>query len=371
MWWAPLLALSAAQAEPEPCVRVCDVVLPISPAAAEALLGDRPYIWWIQGNVLTVVARREGEASLCCAIQRPLHPIGRGLQAISVRIPDIETAIVDVDVMPNDRHDPAPVWRGPAATPAPEQNRVPSGQLSGHRFDSAILGQRRGILVYVPPGIAEGQRVPVIYIADGLASEFGAIANAHVRSGHSAPVILVGIDNAGSSRDFSCVPRCDPRSQEYLIDIPNATPAESRFDTQARFILEEVIPFVESHYPVMRTREGRTTMGYSSGAAWAVTMAARHPEMFGNVIGLSLGWQPAAATASLLGHDRVYLGAGRLEAGRFLARTSEAAERARSAGADVTLVTPNGGHDFAMWDILFADALVWLAPPRPNSPTNP
>ncbi len=69
-----------------PTDQVCDVPLNLSPVAVEALLGSRSEAWWIAGSVMTVVARRDGQAETCCAIQRPLHPIGGGLRAMAVRI---------------------------------------------------------------------------------------------------------------------------------------------------------------------------------------------------------------------------------------------------------------------------------------------
>jgi enterochelin esterase-like enzyme len=362
-----LLALLAAQAPPPPCAadRVCDVPLALSPIAAARLLGSRPEIWWVNGDVLTVVARRDGEAQLCCAIQRPLHPIGSGLQAASLRVPDIDSAIFDIQIMPGPWAADFPVWRGRSAPPRPATTGARSGLGERHILQSAMLGGARGISVYVPSGIPAGEKVPAIYFADGLSGEFVAVLEAAVRAGRIAPVVIVGIDAAGSTPDPSCAPRCDPRSREYLVDIPNATPEEARFNVHARFVAEEVIPFVESHYPVLATREGRATAGYSSGGSWAVTMAARRPDLFAKAIAMSVGWLPAAETASGLGHTQLFLAAGRLEGDRFIDRTSLAANLARRAGGNVRLVTPNAGHDFNMWEIAFADALGWLFPPAP------
>jgi enterochelin esterase-like enzyme len=368
-WPLLLLSLGLGQPVPEPCQpdRPCEVRLNLSPAAVDALIGPRTEAWWINADVLTVVARRESGATLCCAIQRPMRPLGRGLQAVSVRIPDIDSAILDITVLPTIRQGFGPTWRGPAAPPEPEHSEASFRQLRSHAIESVHLGSTRRIIVYVPPGLADGQSVPVIYLADSLATSFANIADAFIRRGRSTPVILVGIPSASPAANAAPCneARCDPRNQEYLIDIPDATPGQRRFDIHDRFVMEEVIPFVEAHYPVIATRDGRATMGFSSGAAWAVATAARHPETFGNVIGLSLGWRPAALLADQLGEARVFLAAGRLESGRFLERTTEAASLARAAGADVKLLVPNGGHGFGTWDLGFAEALVWMFPARP------
>lgn len=368
MLWLALAATQAAATPAEPCPadRICEVPLAISPAAAERLLGSRGEIWWINRDVLTVVARREPQATLCCAVQRPMRPIGRGLQAVSVRIPDIDSAILDVVVIPTTAPNLDPVWRGPAAPREPERSPLESVPISTFDLDSVHLGGLRRIAVYVPPGLAEGRHVPVIYMADGMMDSIRQIADAAIRSGRSGPVVLVGLP-PGSGVPACPETRCNPRNQQYLIDIPGATPEQSRFDAHARFVLEEVIPYVESHYPVRRDRESRAAMGSSSGGAWAVTMAARFPETFGKVIALSVGWTPAVRAAAALGNARVFLGAGRLESASFLSGTTEAAALARAAGADAWFLTINSGHGYSTWDIAFAEALVWMFPPAPTA----
>lgn len=360
-----IAAIAQSAVSPTPCApgSVCEVAVPISAIAAEALLGDHTKAWWVADDLLTVVARRDGEATLCCAVQMPLHPVGRGLQAVSVKIPDIDTAIIDIAVIPLQRQHLAESFRGRSAPPPPPRSDPAAVPIANLQLNSAHIGPGRDISVYVPPGISPGQRIPVIYMADDLWPSLAQIADAQIRQGRVAPVILVGVYNRRRTEPPACPEfRCDLRNQELLIDLPGATPEQSRFDLRARFTLEELIPYIESHYPVLRSREGRAVMGRSSGGAWAVTIAARHPDAFGNVIGLSVGWAPAAQSASQLGNTRIFLAAGRLERERFRTQTMQAAERARRAGAEVKLMTLNAGHDFGQWEIAFAEALVWMFP---------
>lgn len=351
------------QAAPAHCPdeQPCEVPLAISAPAAEALLGARPETWWVNGAILTVIARRDGEATLCCSIQAPLHPIGRGLQAVSVRVPDIATAILDIVVVPPvGEPNIDPVFRGRQAPPDPERSPLAGLSLAGHILDSPNLGGRRGIRVYVPTGLAEGQRVPVIYVADGLMDGFVQIADAAIRAGRARPVILVGIYPPNGPA--ACAESwCTARNLDYLVDPPD--PALSRFDAQARFVVEEVVPFVESHYPALAEREARAVMGHSSGGAWALAMAARYPGVFGKAIAFSVGWMAAARMASRLDRARLFLAAGGMESS-YRTGTEEAARLARAAGADLRFLMPNSGHGSGTWDIGFAEALAWMFPPN-------
>jgi len=365
-----LLALAAAQAAtPAPCRpdEICEVPLALSAAGADALLGARNETWWVNGEVVTVVARREDGAQTCCAIQQRMHPIGRGLQAVSVRVPDIDSAIFDMMVIPGQWSDAG--RRGPRAPPAPPRSPLAEveARTTFHRIDSVRLGEQRSFFVYVPAGLAEGQRVPVIYMPDGGWPEFNAIADAMARRGQSSPVIMVGIANREDAGPPACPElNCDSRSQELLVDIPEATPEQSRFDARDLFTVEEVMPFVESRYPVLRTPQGRAVLGWSSGGSWALVMAARHPDLFGNVVAFSVGWRQAVPFASRLTRGRALFVAGRLEVARFRERTAEAASLARAAGAEVRLLTPNGGHAHLTWELGLAEALQWMFPATPE-----
>ncbi len=338
----------------------------LSPSAVEALLGRNDEAWWLNGDMLTVVARREGEADLCCSIQRRLHPIGRGLQAIAVRVPSLDRAILEVRVFPSNRQGDVPVWRGINAPPAPERADATSvhARTFYHEISSAQLGEHRGFSVYVPNGIAPDQRVPVIYMPDGGWPDFYRIADAMARRRSAGPVIMVGIYNAARPSGPPCHElHCDLRSQELLVDLQGQPAENSRFDRRARFTVEEVIPFVESNYPVRRDPEGRAVLGWSSGGAWALAMGARYPNLFYNVVALSVGWEPAVRHAADLRRGRVLFAAGQFEDRDFRERTARAAALARHAGADVRLRDLPGGHAHSSWELALVEALGWMFPP--------
>ncbi len=129
-----------------------------------------------------------------------------------------------------------------------------------------------------------------------------------------------------------------------------------------QFVTDEVVPLIESRYPVSRRREDRITAGHSNGASWALAAAALRPDLFGGVIAMSSGSSATADGAGRLGNARVYAGAGLFEP-EFLEATRRAAETARRAGADVRFRTFVGGHSRTMWDVIFAEGVAWLLPP--------
>jgi enterochelin esterase-like enzyme len=364
MWMALHFALQAASIPP--CateLRVCQVPLP--PARElRALIGRRPEAWRVRGDVLTVVARRKQPASLCCALQTQLRPVTGDLQAVALRVPDIESAIIDIGIVAGeDWPNEPPVYRGRKAAPEPASLPVDMNRVILREIESRHLGERRQVQVFVPPIIPQGAELPVIYLADGVTPQLMGVAAALWQRNQVAPFILVGVPSSRKRGAAGCVPRCDGRSREYLIEIPDLPPEESRFDAHARFVIEEVLPWIDESFPAARTADQRLVGGWSSGGAWAITMAARYPETFGGTIAMSVGWLPAAQQASRLTRGNIFVGGGRLE-DRFYERSILAAENATKAGANVRLLTPNAGHSMENWAILFADALRWHFPAK-------
>ena len=158
------------------------------------------------------------------------------------------------------------------------------GDIRGHHdFASKILGNRRGVVVWLPPGYdAEpARRYPVLYLQDGqnvfdaATSAFGVewradeAADRLIRAKAIPPIILVAIDNT-PDRIGEYTPVPDP-ARKVGGDGPK----------YARFVVEELKPFIDAAY---RTKPGRasTAVGGSSlGGLAAMEMALDHPEVFG------------------------------------------------------------------------------------------
>lgn len=184
-------------------------------------------------------------------------------------------------------------------TPSPSRivPPMPEGEFRKHvGFRSKFLPTARDVLVYLPPDYdAEAPcRYPVLYLHDGQnlfdgATAFipgqdwrvGQTANALIRQQAIEPVIIVGIYNTGRERVEEYTPSADPRFK-----------VGGKADLYGRLIVEELKPFIDSHY---RTRAGAvdTGLGGSSlGGLVTVYLGLRYPQVFGKlaVISPSVWW---------------------------------------------------------------------------------
>jgi predicted alpha/beta superfamily hydrolase len=167
---------------------------------------------------------------------------------------------------------------------------VSSGQLRKHeRFRSRFLRNQRDLLVYTPPGYAEqtARRFPVLYLQDGQnlfdgATSFVPGQDWHVRQTADAaidgravePLIIVGIYNTGA------------RVAEYT---PTSVPklGGGRADRYAKFLIEEVKPFVEREYRVLPGSRHTGIGGSSLGGLVSLYLGLKHSASFGKIAALS------------------------------------------------------------------------------------
>jgi len=138
---------------------------------------------------------------------------------------------------------------------------------------SQYLDAPRPIKVYLPPGYNELLSYPVVYCQDGndffTMGRIATIANQLILEEGMEPIIIVGVSVERSKR-----------TSEY-------SPVGSRHAAYKQFFATELLPYVESRYPV-RTEPGeRLLAGDSLGGTVSLHLALDYPERFSRVLSLS------------------------------------------------------------------------------------
>jgi enterochelin esterase-like enzyme len=287
---------------------------------------------------------------LCCTIEASLARIGDSdIWALSVRVLNLDRAIIDLQLSPPGKQLTA-YYGTRVAKPALSPRLL--GRLVEETLHSEALGEPRRLTVYVPPGHDPADRIPVIYMADGAALEgYAPAIEAEIISGRIRPVLVVGIWPG----------MADPgmRVREYLVghSIP-------RFRNQRAFVIGEVLPFAEKTFGASDKPGERMLIGFSDGAAWALSMGLKRPDLFGQVAAVSLGWPPATDGIDADGRPKLFLAAGVLEPD-FYRVTTQAARRAQDSPVPVRFEEFASGHVLVAWQTMLADALAWSFPRAP------
>lgn len=164
-------------------------------------------------------------------------------------------------------------------------------QLRKHeQFASRILRNRRDLVVYLPPGYEERQdrHFPVLYLQDGQNLfdgetsyvrgqdwHVGQAADEAILKGTVEPLVIVGIYNTGKARVREYTPWRAPKL------------GGGGADRYAKFLQEEVMPFIQSAYRVDRGPERTGIGGSSLGGLLSLYLGLKTPSVFGRIAALS------------------------------------------------------------------------------------
>lgn len=141
----------------------------------------------------------------------------------------------------------------------------------------------RKVWIYVPQH-NENEKLPVIYMMDGQnlfdenSTPHGSWGVISAIENEDKKAIAVGIDNGNVYRDSELTPKSigEVQYRELLNDI--FTPQGEIFDD---FLMNTVIPYVESNFPVKTGKKFTSVCGSSSGGLQAFFAGIEHNDKFG------------------------------------------------------------------------------------------
>ena len=140
---------------------------------------------------------------------------------------------------------------------------VPHGKISYRWYTSSVSGTTRRLLVYTPPGFDLNKKYPVLYLIHGgsdteetwtKVGRANFIADNLIAAGKASPLIIV-------------------------MPYGNVRPLPMADFTKE--MITDIIPFIESSYPVGTGSSDRAIAGFSVGGGQTLNIAFSHPGKFG------------------------------------------------------------------------------------------
>jgi enterochelin esterase-like enzyme len=238
-------------------------------------------------------------------------------------------------------------------TPAFYDGRpVPHGDVRTHWFESKSLDGLRRVTVYTPPGYDSDlkRRYPVLYLFHGA----NADETAWVRRGRMNLIL----DNLIADRKAAPFIVVMP----FGYGVPPGAPApagQTNTSVFGKHLVDEVMPYIESRYRTLPTRDQRAIAGLSMGGGQALTIGLNKLNLFGYVAGFSSGFgagadfskTSAGAIASPDATNRklrlLWVGCGK-EDGAFAASKSFS-EFLTKHGVQHTFRETPGAHTWIVW----------------------
>lgn len=187
------------------------------------------------------------------------------------------------------------------------------------QLKSPQLGNRRDILVYLPPSYEKDVgRFPVLYLHDGqnlfdantsFAGEWQVDETMEALSQEGVEAIVVGIPNAGRAR-------LDEYSPFYSSNYGGG-----RGDLYLDFIIQTIKPRIDATFRTLPDRQHTSIMGSSMGGLISLYAFFRHPDIFSaaGAMSPSLWFAQGAIYKNIRGATfspgRIYLDTGTREHG--------------------------------------------------------
>lgn len=234
------------------------------------------------------------------------------------------------------------------------------GTIEALTMTSRAFGAERPLRVYVPARFRERRSYPLLVVHDG---------DDYLRYSGLKTVLDNLIHRLEIPPMIVALTTSPDRLKEYGAD-----PAH------ARFLVEEMVPFLERRYPLLTEPRSRGLMGASFGGVATLSTAWRYPGFFGRLL-LQSG---SFAFTDIGEHKRgpafdpvvEFVNAFRAEPGRptervfvscgvyesLIYENRSLIPLLQSAGLEVRYAEARDGHNWENWRDRLREALSWLFP---------
>jgi enterochelin esterase-like enzyme len=237
---------------------------------------------------------------------------------------------------------------------------APQGELTDLVVESHALQRQCPVTLYLPAGFRRAASYPLLVVHDG--GEFLQYA--------AAKVVL---DNLIHRGEIAPTVAAFLYPKDRLVEYANSA-------DHASFVTKELLPHLQTEFPLARNRSGRTLLGASFGAIASLSTAYSSPRTYGSLVLMSGSFVSADAGTDHGGgpvfdpvvqfvnryRDRPRRVAERLFVSCGLYEPLIISNRSivpifESTGMRVRYVEARDGHTWENWRDRLRDALLWAA----------
>lgn len=246
-----------------------------------------------------------------------------------------------------------PIWSHPDVQARP-------GTIEEHTISTKAFGGERKLSVYLPARFRLTRRYPLLIVHDGL--DYNRYASLRTVMDN----LIHGLE---VSHMIVVMTQADDRLVEYADD-----------QRHARFLVEDVLPWVEQRYPIKADPSQRGLMGASFGAVASLSAAVHYPGTFGRLM-LQSGsfaftdigenkrgpaFEPVVRFMNSYRDnptrcsEKVYLSCGTYES--LIYENRSIVPFLQHTGMDVRYTEARDGHNWENWRDRLREGLSWLFP---------
>ena len=160
---------------------------------------------------------------------------------------------------------------------------VKKGEIELISYKSKTVGTTRKANVYTPPGFTKTKKYPVLYLLHGIGGDEYEWIN-----GGNPQVILDELYAQGKIEPMIVVlPNGRAMKDDRATGNIMARDKVEAFATFEKDLLNDLIPYIEKKYPVLKDREHRAIAGLSMGGGQSLNFGLGNLDVFAWVGGFS------------------------------------------------------------------------------------
>lgn len=160
---------------------------------------------------------------------------------------------------------------------------IAHGKIDTISYASKTVGTTRKALVYTTPGAPKGKKYPVLYLLHGIGGDEKEWLN-----GGTPQIILDNLFAEGKIKPMIVVlPNGRAIKDDRATGNIMAPDKVQGFANFERDLLDDLIPFIEKKYPVLKDKENRAIAGLSMGGGQSLNFGLGNLDKFAWVGGFS------------------------------------------------------------------------------------
>ena len=163
------------------------------------------------------------------------------------------------------------------------RNNIPHGRVDTISYLSKTVGTTRRALIYMPPGYSKRKKYPVLYLLHGI----GGDEKEWLNGGH--PEVIFDNLYANSKIEPMIVVMPNGRAMKDDRAVGNIFDSAKvqAFATFEKDLLNDLIPYIEKNFPVMKDSESRAIAGLSMGGGQSLNFGLGNLDKFAWIGGFS------------------------------------------------------------------------------------
>jgi enterochelin esterase-like enzyme len=257
---------------------------------------------------------------------------------------------------------------------SPSLQKAHGSIVQGSLVSSALNGQTRSFLVYLPPSYntpaGKTKRYPTLYLLHGTPGKesdwttggrVAESADTLIDTGKTAELIMVIPDGNGRPGQTS--------------EWANSFDQRQRLET---FVASDLVTYIDQHYRTIPDAVHRGIGGLSMGGFGAMNIAIHHPTIFGTAISLggyyraegsiwghNAAYMQQNSPLNVLPHDRsawkihMYIGAATKDQ-PYYKYAQQFLQELTKLHIPYRFDLQNGYHSWRVWQVQMYNALAWV-----------